>query len=544
MRSVRFLTIVGLGLVLANLGGRAEAGAVPKGISLELPEGRRTLGATAVRGRNYVDLARVARAMGGSLGRARGGRNLLLSAGNARLIFSAGNPSVRGRDAVYPLTAAPILRGGRLLVPLEAIPLVAGEAFGARRIHWSPPARTLVVLPEEYNITLLRYRAYPRYTRIVFETARPMEWSVNAEEPGRIDLLIPHGVLSPAMRSQDVEEGAVRRIQVAQGGGGVRIGVIRREGGGAFKAFALAAPHRIVLDVFKAAPGGDSEVEGSDGPPDPRPQTSNLSLGPGWQPRGPDAVPLPPGPPPPGPVTGTNGSPLVVVIDPGHGGHDTGAIGPGGLREKDVVLEISHRLRRLLVDRVGVKVILTREEDVFIALEERTAIANRAKADFFISIHVNAARKRGAVGFETYYFDREPSDSDARASAQRENLVLNLEGVGPREQDSLRVILSDLAVTRDQKHSGKLAEMLLEALDRILKVENRGVKSGPFFVLARAAMPSVLVETAFITNPREERKLRDEGYKQRVAEALFSGIVRFKDQYEKTVGVGLVRPPG
>lgn len=543
MRGAKVLAIMSFALALPNLGGRAEAGALPKGISLELPEGRRTLEATTVRGRDYVDLARVARAIGGRLGRSRGGENLLLSAGKARLTFAVGRPRVRVRDGVYPLTAAPILRGGRLLVPLEAVPLAAAEAFGARRIHWSPSDRTLVVLPEAYNMTLLRYRAYPRYTRIVFETAHPMEWSVDAEEPGRIDLVIPDGVLSPAMRSQDLDEGAVRRIQVAQGGGGVRIAVIRRERGGTFKAFGLARPDRIVLDVFKTTLGGDPPVGGGDGAPDDRAQPSNLSLGPGW-PRGPDGVPPRAAPPLPKPVTGTDGSPLVVVIDPGHGGHDTGAIGPGGLREKDVVLDIGLRLRRLLVDRAGVKVILTRQADVFIPLEERTAIANRAKADFFISIHVNAARKRGAVGFETYYFDREPSDSDARASAQRENLVLNLEGVGPRDQDSLRVILSDLAVTRDQKHSGKLAEMLLEALDGILKVENRGVKSGPFFVLARAAMPSVLVETAFITNPREERKLRGEGYKQQVAEALFSGIVKFKDQYEKTVGVGLVRPPG
>jgi N-acetylmuramoyl-L-alanine amidase len=206
--------------------------------------------------------------------------------------------------------------------------------------------------------------------------------------------------------------------------------------------------------------------------------------------------------------------------------------------EKEVVLDLALRLRRLLQERLGLRVIMTRTEDVFVPLQERTAIANRAKADFFISIHVNGASKRRAVGFETFYFTRESSDSDARASAQRENLVIEADAARDKDQDSLlRIILADMAVTRDIRESSQLAELTLTSLEKLLKMENRGVKSGPFYVLATAAMPAILVESAFITNPNEERRLQREAYRQRLAEAMFEGIARYKARYERRVGM-------
>jgi N-acetylmuramoyl-L-alanine amidase len=229
---------------------------------------------------------------------------------------------------------------------------------------------------------------------------------------------------------------------------------------------------------------------------------------------------------------------LTIVLDPGHGGHDTGAIGPSGLMEKDVVVDLALRLRGLLTERLGIRVIMTRTEDVFVPLQERTAIANRAKADFFVSLHVNAAPKRGAGGFETFYFTREPSDSDARASAQRENLVIEGNAAaGTGIESLLKTTLADMAVARDMRESSELAELVLISLDSLLKVENRGVKSGPFYVLATAAMPAILVESAFITNPKEERKLTQGGYRQRVAEALYAGIAKYKVRYERRVGL-------
>jgi len=209
--------------------------------------------------------------------------------------------------------------------------------------------------------------------------------------------------------------------------------------------------------------------------------------------------------------------------------------------EKDVVLDLAIRLRKLLRDRLGVRVLMTRSEDLFVSLPERSAFANHAKADFMISLHVNAASARGAVGFETFYFTREPSDNDARASSQRENLVIESNGSPGKDLESLlKTTLADMAVTRDMKESSRLAEGILAALDKILKVDNRGVKSGPFYVLATAAMPAVLVESAFITNPKEERRLQREEYRQRIAEGLYEGIAVYKTRYEQRLGLRAV----
>jgi N-acetylmuramoyl-L-alanine amidase len=206
--------------------------------------------------------------------------------------------------------------------------------------------------------------------------------------------------------------------------------------------------------------------------------------------------------------------------------------------EKDVVLDLALRLRRQLQERLGLHVILTRSEDVFVTLQERSALANRAKADFFISLHINGSSQRDAVGFETYYFSREPSDTDARESAQRENLTIERGGAsGMGVESLLRNTLADLAVTRDIRESSELAELLLASLDWIMRVENRGVKSGPFYVLATAAMPAIRVESAFVTNPAEERKLRRDEYRQRIAEALCEGIGKFMTRYERRLGI-------
>jgi N-acetylmuramoyl-L-alanine amidase len=321
-------------------------------------------------------------------------------------------------------------------------------------------------------------------------------------------------MLSEAVR---INDGVIEMVEPSQGQGEAIFRIHRDASAGPTRTFALNNPDRIVVDLYR----------GKAAAAQPPPET-------------PPARPSPPAPspaPPPAsaapPVTGLR----TIAIDPGHGGRDTGAIGPNGLQEKDVVLDIGLRLRRLIQERLGIRVVMTRTEDVFVPLEERTAIANRAKADFFVSIHVNAAHRSKAQGFETYFLSREPSDSSARASAIRENLSVNLGGLRPKEEDALRAILWDMANTLYLKESSELAQILLDELDKILKADNRGVKSAPFFVLMGAAMPAVLLEVAFISNPLEEKKLQAQGYKDRVAEALYAGIVRFKDRYERRLGL-------
>jgi N-acetylmuramoyl-L-alanine amidase len=418
------------------------------------------------------------------------------------------------------------------------------------------------------TITKLRIGSFPAYTRVVLDAAEPLEWSVLEKGAEEVRVVIPGGVLARTVLPIDLRKGIVRAIRPTQRPGGVELRLILQQHRVTVRSFSLTDPDRIVIDVVAGSPG-----DASDGPnprdtyPSSRPapgaldSSSRAQRGPSTEgPSGPvpsgtsgevakgpnghgAAPPLEPAKEtprrdPPIPTKEPASGPVTVVLDPGHGGHDTGAMGPTGLMEKEVVLDLALRLRLLLQERLGIRVIMTRDEDVFVPLQERSAIANRAKADFFISLHVNGSSRRGAVGFETFYFTREASDNDARASAQRENLVIERDGTTGKDLESLlRMTLADMAVTRDIRESGEMAELALSSLDKIMKVENRGVKSGPFYVLATVAMPAVLVESAFITNPREERKLQQDQYRQRIAEALCEGIGKYKARYERRVGL-------
>jgi N-acetylmuramoyl-L-alanine amidase len=372
----------------------------------------------------------------------------------------------------------------------------------------------------EATILKLRVGTYPTHTRVVLDTATPLEWFVNERGPGGLSILVPGGVLAPAVRPIELSKGVLRGIRPLQRPGGVEVSLLPQPGSVTVRSFTLTSPDRIVIDVLRGEPAKSPLAGEAGGSTRAGRAPSAGSAGTARQGAGAarDSVP--------------GGGRLTVVLDPGHGGHDTGAVGPTGLTEKEVVLDLALRLRPLLQRQLGLRVILTRSEDVFVRLSARSALANRAKADFFVSLHLNGSAQRHAAGFETFYYTREPSDTDARTSVQRENLVLDQTGsAGQAQVAFLRSTLADLAVTRDMKESSQLAELELTALSRIIRVENRGVKSGPFYVLATAAMPAVLVESAFITNRIEERKLRRRAYRQRLAEALCDGIGAFVARY-------------
>ncbi|MBI4390391.1 MAG: N-acetylmuramoyl-L-alanine amidase [candidate division NC10 bacterium] len=449
------------------------------------------------------------------------------------LVLTENVPRIQVGSREVPLAAPPLLHAGQVWVPVEVLTIAMGERYGEERVFWDDVRRILWVGSTEHTLRLVRYRTYPEHTRIVWETSRALEFVLREDETRTLTLEVKGGILPPALlRPLPVNDGLVQGVEAAQAEGLARF-VIRTDPVRGFtRAFALKSPDRIVLDLYRgtAVPSGPAAA----------PPAAALAPTPPAA-RTPSAGPAPSPTPPAGP---SPGGIRTIVIDPGHGGRDSGAVGSRGLKEKDVVLDIALRLRKLIQDRLGLRVILTRSEDVFVPLEERTAIANRAKADFFLSIHVNAAPKSRATGFETYFLSKEPSDSDARASAIRENLPLTEEGMGPRGQDSVKAILWDMAYALYTRESAALASMMLEELDKILSVNNRGVKSGPFFVLMGAAMPSALVEVAFISNAQEERKLQEEGYRQRVAEALLEGITKFRARYEKRLGVAPASPPG
>jgi N-acetylmuramoyl-L-alanine amidase len=214
-----------------------------------------------------------------------------------------------------------------------------------------------------------------------------------------------------------------------------------------------------------------------------------------------------------------------IVIDPGHGGHDTGTIGPDGLEEKDLVLDVGRRLGKLLEARLGAEVVYTRKDDTFIPLETRTAIANRARADLFVSIHANSSHDPDARGVETYYLNF-TSSRDALEVAARENAVSDTSIY--ELQDLVKKIALKEKIEESREFAWDVQESLHSGLAaKSPAIRDRGVKKAPFIVLIGANMPSILAEISFVSNPTDERRLSTGEYRQRIAESLYRGIAKY-----------------
>ena len=216
-----------------------------------------------------------------------------------------------------------------------------------------------------------------------------------------------------------------------------------------------------------------------------------------------------------------------IVVDAGHGGHDTGTVGPNGLQEKDLVLDVALRLGKLLQTRMGADVIYTRSDDTFVPLETRTAIANQQQADLFISIHANSSRDPSARGIETYYLNF-TSSPDALEVAARENAV-SQKSIHELQDLVKKITLRD-KIDESREFAADVQRSLYSGIGaRTAAIRNRGVKKAPFIVLIGANMPSILAEISFLSNPTDEKRLLTPQYRQKVAEYLYRGITRYTD---------------
>ncbi|MBW1870455.1 MAG: N-acetylmuramoyl-L-alanine amidase [Deltaproteobacteria bacterium] len=221
----------------------------------------------------------------------------------------------------------------------------------------------------------------------------------------------------------------------------------------------------------------------------------------------------------------------TIVIDPGHGGKDPGAIGPKGTLEKNLTLDVARRLKKLLKGKFKLEVLLTREKDRFVPLEGRTAFANKRNADLFISIHFNAHTIRKFRGVETFYLDL-TNDRYSIKLAARENAT------SEKSISDLRYILADLALKSHVDDSISLSKFIQKSMVGTLRrkykyVRDLGIKPALFYVLIGARMPSILIEGSFITNPTEEGRLRTKTYRQRIAEGIFNGIKNFISERDR-----------
>ncbi len=289
-----------------------------------------------------------------------------------------------------------------------------------------------------------------------------------------------------------------------------------------YKIFSLDNPFRIVMDIW--GQGAEAVAAAPSAPAPPLPPAGTKVADPGKLPPGALAKQL---------ALGVG----RIVIDPGHGGKDFGA--PGylkGIHEKEVVLDLSKRLAKKIRQRLGCEVIMTRDTDRFLTLEERTAIANTRNADLFVSVHTNAARDRRAYGIETFFLNL-ATDNDAILVAARENAT------SEKNISDLQAILLDLMQNAKINESSRLAGHVQGALygnlsSRYSQVRNKGVKQAPFYVLLGAQMPAILVETSFISNERECRRLIDPSYQEQICDGIVNGIEAYMRETNPTALIG------
>jgi N-acetylmuramoyl-L-alanine amidase len=379
----------------------------------------------------------------------------------------------------------------------------------------APPPAT------EVEMTGIRFWSNPGYTRVVMDlngtaeyTAKLLPGDEGSGSSPRLYVDIAATLATSVPESTDVDDGLLRRIRAGRPEPKTVRVVLDLHSLKDYKILPLSDPFRIIIDI-----AGDRPFELSAAAPEVRaaPGESGDGIG-----RILENIPaerplkayIPPG--------GTQAGLRRIVVDAGHGGKDPGAIGPRGILEKNVTLALAKALAKRLEKDLGCEVILTRNRDVFLPLEERTAIANKVGADLFISIHANASTNRSAYGTETYYLNFAKNDM-AAAVVAREN------GTSLKQVGDLELILFDLMANSKINESSRLAteiqKSLIDQLSRhYTETRDLGVKQGPFYVLLGANMPSVLVETAFISNMREESLLTNRQYHERTAAAIAQGV--------------------
>ena len=380
---------------------------------------------------------------------------------------------------------------------------------------------SLLVLLLSLSLGAVTVRTYdhPTYTRVVVESNNPMEYTLEKSQGYLLLKLKGKAIQWDGEKRLPSQRVSLERVQRGKGGVVLRLKPTTPM---KTKSFILKNPFRVVLDLYDPEVKAASEVN----PPLVAPPMEEKALPPS----------IPASPPPSG-VSSRQDSPLPsgkplerIVLDPGHGGSETGAIAPGGTNEKDVTLAIAKILKRFIEDQLGIRVFLTRDGDSTVSLEERAALANNRKADLFVSLHCNASWSKEAHGSETFILSLKSTDTEARKLAFFEN---TFEEEDERKQapavenDDLKMILWDMAQVEYLKESASLAELVQKELNILLGTKDRGIKQAPFRVLMNVAMPAVLVETAFLSNGQESQMLKNDEFQRKIAYAIFLGIKRY-----------------
>ncbi len=402
-------------------------------------------------------------------------------------------------DRTETLLPTPVLAiDGDLWLPITFLEQIVGPAI-RQTVLWDQQQRRLAIGSIEYNITQMRVERLARATAVHIFCTRPLSYRTDSSEQGFIQLKIYNGEINSGAINLAGRRGLVESIRSRQYHDHAMVYIRTDELVGRFRTYTRQDGQEIVLVL---------EEEQISALPEPVPRgRANVMVD-------------------EGPVDVTRTIDVqMVVIDPGHGGSDVGTVGEGNTLEKHVNLEVAKKLKKYL-ERKGLDVVLTRDDDSQVDLVERAEIANRASGDLFISLHCNGWFNEGASGIETYFLA--PAKSDWGKSVEAAE---NQSSVQP---DDVEFIVWELVQNKFISGSSDLAEVIQHTASSKLGITNRGVRQAGFRVLVGAYMPAVLVEMGFLSNPAEERKLRRGSYQQQLAEALGEAVVEFRDRYAHT----------
>mgnify|MGYP000194437811 CR=1 FL=1 len=406
----------------------------------------------------------------------------------ARLVID--EPSLEIDEKVISLEIPARILDNRVMIPLEVLKIIAEVD-----IKWENQTKTLSINTIRPYLLEVRSYSHPDKTRVVIDLSEKTEFRGDKLiNPDRIfiDIMGSIAKLEDTSKQIKIDDGVIKTVRTAQFNQEITRVVFDLYQEARYKIFSLIEPDRVVIDIFKS--GKEAAIS------ETLPAKTEKKPAPGPE------------------ISGKR----VVIIDPGHGGKDPGAIGPTGLKEKEVTLGIALYLEKLLKG-AGIPTYLTRSKDEFVYLEDRTNFANQKNAFVFVSLHANSVlnHRPSAKGIETFVLSSKYIGASARDVADRENRASRAH---PELDTDLAKIIADLEESSNIQRSFDFAKIVQEKLVKYLKLEDRGVKQAPFVVLKGVNMVAVIAEVAFVSNPKEEKLLKNNEFRKKSAQALFEAI--------------------
>jgi len=492
-------------LTSASAAQQPPAGAAPP-YTVVSREGRRPLAARTIAGQEMFSLDDLARLFNVVVREDPAAGGLTVTAGTETIALSSGQTLASLNGRLISLPAAPVHEGRTWYVPVDFVARALSPALG-NRVDLRKPSRLIVFGDIRAPRIVGRMEPLGSLARLTLDIAPATPHTV-VQEGTKLTVRFEADMLDAALPATSSPE-LVANVRPGDGAASIAIDL-----GPRFASFrttdtpADRGASRLVIDVIAQT------TEAQPTPPTAAPPTTEA----------PPLIDLAP-----------SGGLRAIVIDPGHGGTEDGAKGPGGALEKQITLNVARRLKAALEARLGVRVILTRDSDDTVALDERAAIANNNKADLFVSLHANSAPRTATAGAEVFYLSLDEYGDAAERASHAESDLLPVFGGGTRD---IELILWDMAQARYIKESAALAQTVEASLRQRVPMSARAIQQAPFRVLVGANMPAVLVEMGFITNPSQEKQLQSDEFQNLIVQALVESISRFRDTH------AAARPPG